>query len=74
MSDQYSPVCDLCEKPKEEFRVERVGISFGMAGNHYDFCKDCLQSTTADEFWEKMFVNNNYSYPPVLLLGRDESF
>ena len=57
--------CFFCESKK--IRIHGVGISLSMAGEDYDFCSDCLEDMSADEFWKKIFVKLGHAYPPKLI-------
>jgi hypothetical protein len=37
-----------------------------MAGNDYSFCRKCLHDITAEKFWERMFKEEGYTWPPTL--------
>jgi len=47
-------------------RLPSVGISFGMWGNDYSFCEECIKGMTADDFWEEIFKKENLVWPPKL--------
>lgn len=57
--------CAFCLTDK--ILVPEVGISFGMAGYDYNFCKKCLSGMTAEEFWHRLFLMHDYEYPPKLI-------
>jgi len=59
--------CYFCGTDK--LRVPHVGIGFGMYGFNYSFCYKCLKSMTADQFWRKIFKENDIHYPPKLKDG-----
>jgi hypothetical protein len=52
-----------------DISVPKVGIAFGMAGDDYSFCRKCLESMTAFEFWARMFMHLGYKWPPKLKDG-----
>lgn len=58
-------ICFFCEADKDLI-IPEIGIAFGMAGNNYAFCKNCLKSMTAEEFWKKLFKELEYAWPPKL--------
>jgi len=37
-----------------------------MGGMDYSFCRRCLTSISADEFWRRMVTGLNCPYPPRL--------
>ncbi len=57
--------CFFCNSKK--IRIHGVGISLSMGGNDYNFCSDCLENLSADEFWGKIFKSQDYIYPPKLI-------
>ena len=39
--------CSICgENNREKLKIEDIGISCGMSGNGYSFCKKCWDSKT----------------------------
>lgn len=57
--------CFFCETDKDII-IPKVGIALGILGNDYAFCKNCLKSMTAEEFWKKFFEKFKYAWPPKL--------
>lgn len=57
--------CYFCGS-SEDIILPGIGIAWGMGGNDYYFCKKCLKSMSALEFWEEMFDINGYLWPPSL--------
>jgi len=57
--------CFFCGSEKNML-IPRIGIAIGMIGNDYAFCKNCLKNMTAENFWQKLFEELNYSWPPKL--------
>ena len=51
-----------------------VGISMGMCGFNYSFCRKCLEGMTGSEFWEAFFVIAGYAWPPRLDADAQEVF
>jgi hypothetical protein len=56
--------CHFCGST--DILVPLVGIAWGMAGNDYSFCRKCLHDITAEKFWERMFKEEGYTWPPTL--------
>ena len=56
--------CHFCGST--DVLVPQIGIAWGMSGYDYSFCKKCLKGMTAEEFWERMFKENGYNWPPKL--------
>jgi hypothetical protein len=46
--------------------IPAVGISFGIGGYDYNFCKSCIGGLTAEQFWKRLFDMHGCVYPPVL--------
>jgi Pyruvate/2-oxoacid:ferredoxin oxidoreductase delta subunit len=65
ISEIEDGTCAFC-KSSDVF-IPEVGISFGMAGYDYSFCKKCLSGMTAEEFWHQLFLMHDYEYPPKLI-------
>lgn len=61
--------CYFCGSTK--IRVQKIGIAFGMGGDDYDFCYQCLKNMTADQFWRKLAKLLGYRYP-LKLINEDE--
>lgn len=40
-----------------------IGIAFGSGGYDYSFCKKCLDSMTAEQFWKKLTHMIGIAYP-----------
>ena len=56
--------CHFCGST--DVLVPEVGIAFGMGGEDYSFCANCLKDMSAEEFWKAMFVEHGYKWPPKL--------
>ncbi|MFH1219037.1 MAG: hypothetical protein V1694_01110 [Candidatus Eisenbacteria bacterium] len=37
-----------------------------LSGNDYAFCRKCLKSMTAEQFWRKLFESLGNTWPPKL--------
>jgi hypothetical protein len=61
ISEVEDGTCASCQSP--EVFIPEVGISFGMAGYDYSFCKKCLTGMTAEEFWHRLFTMQTTSTP-----------
>ncbi len=47
--------CLFCgQKDEAKLHVPNVGIGFGMAGDDYSFCEDCLKGMSAYAFRDRM--------------------
>ena len=64
MTDPHKENCHFCGL-KTSY-LPAVGISLSMGGDDYAFCRKCLRSMTADQFWRKIFKERDYCYPPNL--------
>jgi len=57
--------CYFCES--RDIKLPIVGIAFGIGGDDYSFCEECLKGMSADEFWKKILEKETgFSYPPGL--------
>ena len=61
--------CDFCENDGDY--LPQIGIGFGMMGRDFSFCEECLKNMSADEFWEKVFDEQDLMYPPIMKNKRD---
>ena len=72
--NDYIQKCGFCGST--EIYIPEIGISFGMYGESFNFCKKCITGMTANQFWETIFRQHDYEYPPkltpVLQSGIDE--
>ena len=56
--------CYFCGS--DDVILPEIGISFGMGGADYSFCRKCLEGMTASEFWARMTMHLGYSWPPKM--------
>jgi len=54
--------CHFCDS--KEIRISGIAIAWGVPGWFYYFCEECL-GMTADQFWEQLFKEQDYAYPPI---------
>ena len=53
--EETAQPCLFCGQTDEErLHAPNIGIAFGMAGDDYSFCADCLKGMTAYEFWDRL--------------------
>lgn len=54
--------CAFCEG-HADIIVPEIGIAWGMKGYDYSFCKACLSSMTALEFWQRLADKEGCDWP-----------
>lgn len=60
--------CHFCKEVDEKkIPLPQIGIGFGMSGEDMDFCKKCLKSMSAYEFWERLAKEQGYGFPLIPL-------
>jgi hypothetical protein len=59
--------CHFCGSSK--IFLPSVGIAVGMGGCDYSFCRKCLKTMTAEEFWKVFFTREGYAWPIKLRSG-----
>ena len=60
----FGPTITTCHKCGADLFIQ-LGVSFGMSGQDYGFCRECLGNLSALDFVQYVFEDQGYAWPPA---------